>query len=214
MFVDLVGSTELSARLDPEDLRELIGAFHRRVAAGIERFGGFVAKYLGDGVLAYFGYPRAQEDDAERAIRAGLELVTAVRDLEVPAGAALRVRIGIATGLVVVGDLLGSGAAQEQAVVGETPNLAAKLQGIAEPDSVVIAAATRRLLGGLFECADLGEVEAKGFAGPVRAYRVLGAGTLESRFEALHAGAALPPLVGREEELELLLRRWSRARRG
>src|SRR6185369_7397612 len=126
-----------------------------------------------------------------------------------PAGTALRARVGVATGLVVVGDLLGSGAAQEQAVVGETPNLAARLQALAEPDSVVIAAATRRLLGGLFECADLGEVEAKSFAGPVWAYRVLGVGTLESRFEALHAGSALEPLVGRDEELELLLRRWS-----
>ena len=213
MFVDLVGSTALSARLDPEDLRELIGAYHRRVAAGIERLGGFVAKYLGDGVLAYFGYPRAQEDDAERAIRAGLELVAAVRDLEAPAGTALRVRVGIATGLVVVGDLLGSGAAQEQAVVGETPNLAARLQGIAEPDSVVIAEGTRQLVGGLFECADLGAVEAKGFAGPVRAYRVLGVGAAASRFEAFHA-AALAPLVGREEELELLLRRWEQAKGG
>ena len=153
MFVDLVGSTALSARLDPEDLRELIGAYHRRVAAAVERPGGFVAKYMGDGVLAYFGYPRAHEDDAERAIRAGLELVAAVRDLEAPAGTALRVRVGIATGLVVVGDLLGSGAAREQAVVGETPNLAARLQALAEPDSVVIAEATRRLVGGLFECA-------------------------------------------------------------
>ena len=207
MFVDLVGSTALSARLDPEDLRELIGAYHRRVAAAIERLGGFVAKYMGDGVLAYFGYPRAHEDDAERAVRAGLELVTAVRDLEAPAGTALRVRVGIATGLVVVGDLLGSGAAQEQAVVGETPNLAARLQALAEPDSVVIAAGTRRLVGDLFECADLGAVEAKGFAGPVRAYRVLGVGAAASRFEAFHA-AALAPLVGREEELGLLLRRW------
>ena len=215
MFVDLVGSTALSARLDPEDLRELIGAYHRRVAAGIERLGGFVAKYMGDGVLAYFGYPRAQEDDAERAVRAGLELVAAVRDLEAPAGTALRVRVGIATGLVVVGDLLGSGAAREQAVVGETPNLAARLQALAEPDSVVIAEGTRRLVGGLFECADLGAVEAKGFAGPVRAYRVLGVGAAASRFEAFHA-AALAPLVGREEELGLLLRRWRQAeeRRG
>ena len=126
---------------------------------------------------------------------------------------ALRVRVGIATGLVVVGDLLGSGAAQEQAVVGETPNLAARLQGLAEPDSVVIAAGTRRLVGGLFECADLGAIEAKGFAEPVRAYRVLGVGAAASRFEAFHA-AALAPLVGREEELDLLLRRWEQAKGG
>ena len=168
---------------------------------------------MGDGVLAYFGYPRAQEDDAERAIRAGLELVAAVRDLEAPAGIALRVRVGIATGLVIVGDLLGSGAAQEQAIVGETPNLAARLQGLAEPDSVVMAAGTRRLVGDLFECADLGAIEAKGFAEPVRAYRVLGVGAAASRFEAFHA-AALAPLVGREEEIGLLLRRWEQAKDG
>src|SRR5262249_2751682 len=135
MFVDLVDSTALSARLDLEDLREVMGAYHARVAEVVGRFGGFVAKYMGDGVLAYFGYPRAQEDDAEQAIRAGLELVRAVHNLGSPAGPALRVRIGIATGLVVVGDLIGSGAAQEQAVVGETPNLAARLQALADPDS-------------------------------------------------------------------------------
>ena len=213
MFVDLVGSTALSACLDPEDLRELIGAYHRRVAAGIERLGGFVAKYMGDGVLVYFGYPRAQEDDAERAIRAGLELVAAVPNLQAPAGTVLQARIGIATGLVVVGDLLGSGAAQEQAVVGETPNLAARLQGLAEPDSVVIAAGTRRLVGDLFECVDLGGIAAKGFAEPVRAYRVLGIGAAASRFEAFHA-AALAPLVGREEEIGLLRRRWEQAKGG
>ena len=168
---------------------------------------------MGDGVLAYFGYPRAHEDDAERAIRAGLALVTAVGDLEGPAGTALRVRVGVATGLVVVGDLLGSGAAREEAVVGETPNLAARLQALAEPGSVVIAEATRRLVGDLFECADLGAVEAKGFAAPVRAYRVLGVGAAASRFEAFHA-AALAPLVGREEEIDLLLRRWRQARSG
>ena len=212
VFVDLVGSTALSARLDPEDLRALIGAYHRRVAATVERLGGFVAKYLGDGVLAYFGYPRADEDDPERAIRAGLDLATAVPDLEPPGGTELQVRVGIATGLVVVGDLLGSGAAQEQAVVGETPNLAARLQALAEPASVVIAAGTRRLVGGLFECLDLGAVEAKGFAGPVRAFRVLGPGTAASRFEALHAVPAT--LVGREEEVDLLLRRWKSAKGG
>ena len=136
MFVDLVDSTALSSRLDLEDLREVISTYHARVAEVVSRFGGFVAKYMGDGVLAYFGYPRANEDDAEQAIRAGLDLVTAVRELESPVGTALRVRIGIATGMVVVGDLIGTGAAQEQAVVGETPNLAARLQGIAEPDTI------------------------------------------------------------------------------
>src|SRR6516162_2107309 len=145
MFCDLVGSTALSARLDPEDLGAVIGAYHRCVAAVIERAGGFVAKYMGDGVLAYFGYPRADEYDAERAVRAGLALVEAVAGLDTAAGAPLEVRVGIATGLVVVGDLIGEGASREQAVVGETPNLAARLQTLAEPGSVVIAPATRRL---------------------------------------------------------------------
>ena len=213
MFVDLVGSTVLSSELDPEDMRELISAYHSLAAASINRNGGFVAKYMGDGVLAYFGYPRAHEDDAEGAVQAGLEVVRAIRGLESAAGTPLHVRIGIATGLVVVGDLLGSGAAREQMVVGETPNLAARLQALAEPDSVVIAAATRRLVGDLFQCLDLGGVEVKGFAVPVRAYRVLGVGTAESRFEAFHP-TPLAPLVGREEEMGLLLRRWQEARSG
>ena len=145
MFCDLVGSTALSARLDPEDMREIIGAYHRCCAELVERkAGGFVAKYMGDGVLAYFGYPQAHEHDAERAVRAGLALVEAVPTLATAAGSPLQVRVGIATGLVVVGDLIGAGAAQEQAVVGETPNLAARLQAIAEPDTVVIAEGTRR----------------------------------------------------------------------
>jgi class 3 adenylate cyclase len=154
MFSDLVGSTALSARIDPEDLREVISAYQRCVAETVQRFGGFVAKYMGDGVLIYFGYPQAHEDDAERAVRAGLELIAAVSALKAPVS--LQTRIGIATGLVVVGDLIGSGAAQEQAVVGETPNLAARLQGIAEPNMVVIAESTRRLLGNLFELEDWG----------------------------------------------------------
>ena len=151
MFCDLVGSTALSAKLDPEDLHGVIGAYHRCCAELIERNGGFVAKYMGDGVLAYFGYPQAHEDDAERAVRAGLAIVEAAPKLVTAAGSPLHVRIGIATGLVVVGDLVGSGEAQERGVVGETPNLAARLQGIAEPDEVVIADGTRRLLGDLFE---------------------------------------------------------------
>src|SRR4051794_15537394 len=214
LFCDLVRSTALSVRLDPEDLRALLGAYHARVAVAVEREGGFVAKYMGDGVLAYFGWPGAHEDDAERAIHSGLDLVTAVRGLATPETAGLRARVGIATGLVVVGGLLGSGAAREEAVVGETPNLAARLQSLAELDSVVIAGGTRRLVGDLFECADLGAVEAKGFAGPVRAYRVTGAGAVASRSEALHAAPALTPLVGREEELALLRRRWERAKGG
>jgi class 3 adenylate cyclase len=186
MFSDLVGSTALSARMDPEDLREVISAYQTCVADTVRRFGGFVAKYMGDGVLIYFGYPQAHEDDAERAIRAGLALVDAVAT--VPAPEPAQVRIGIATGLVVVGDLVGSGEARERGIVGETPNLAARLQGIAEPNTVVIANATRRLLGNLFELRDLGPREFKGIEGPVRAFAVLRASSVESRFEAMHAG--------------------------
>jgi predicted ATPase/class 3 adenylate cyclase len=211
MFSDLVGSTALSARMDPEDLREVIAAYQKCIAKTVVRFGGYVAKYMGDGVLVYFGFPLAHEDDAERAVRAALELVTAVSDLKTHA--ALQTRVGIATGLVVVGDLIGSGAAQEQAVVGETPNLAARLQGIAEPNTVVIAESTRRLLGNLFELEDLGAKDLKGIAGPVRAWAALRPSAAESRFEALHAGG-LTELVGREEELELLLRRWAKAKTG
>src|SRR5262249_6009006 len=201
MFSDLVGSTALSARTDPEDLREIISAYQGCVADTLGRFGGFVAKYMGDGVLVYFGYPQAHEDDAERAVRAGLELVAAIGDLKTHA--ALQTRVGIATGLVVVGDLIGSGASQEQAIVGDTPNLAARLQGIAEPNMVVIAEDTRRLLGSLFELQDLGLKDLKGIAGPIRAWAALRASSVESRFEALHA-SSLIDLVGREEESELL----------
>ena len=155
MFSDLVGSTVLSARMDPEDLREIISAYQKCVAETVRRFGGFVAKYMGDGVLVYFGYPQAHEDDAERAVRAGLELIAAVSALK--SSVALQTRVGIATGLVVVGDLIGSGEAQERGIVGETPNLAARLQGIAEPNMVVIADGTRKLLGNLFELEDLGQ---------------------------------------------------------
>jgi class 3 adenylate cyclase/predicted ATPase len=211
MFSDLVGSTALSARMDPEDLREVISAYQKCVADTVTRFSGFVAKYMGDGVLVYFGYPQAHEDDAERAVRAGLELVAAVGALKTYAP--LQTRVGIATGLVVVGDLIGSGASQEQAIVGETPNLAARLQGVAEPNSVVIAESTRKLVGNLFELDDLGAQELKGIAGPVRAWTVLRPASVESRFEALHAGG-LTELIGREEELELLLRRWSKAKTG
>ena len=213
MFCDLVGSTALSARLDPEDMREIVGAYHRCCADLITRAGGFVAKYMGDGVLAYFGYPQAHEHDAERAVRAGLNLVEAVPKLSTAAGSPLQVRIGIATGLVVVGDLIGLGEAQERGIVGETPNLAARLQGIAEPNMVVIALGTRKLLGNLFELKDLGAQDLKGIAGPVRAWAALRAGSAEGRFEALHA-AGLTALVGREEEAELLLRRWARAKTG
>jgi class 3 adenylate cyclase/predicted ATPase len=211
MFTDLVGSTALSTKLDPEDLRSVIGAYHQCVAETVARFDGFVAKYMGDGVLIYFGYPHAHEDDAERAVRAALALIEAVGKLRIQEP--LRLRIGVATGLVVVGDLVGSGEAQERGVVGETPNLAARLQGIAAPNTVVIAEGTRRLLGSLFELEDLGPGDLKGIAGPTRAWAALRASSVESRFEALHT-TGLTALVGREEETELLLRRWSRAKTG
>jgi class 3 adenylate cyclase/predicted ATPase len=212
MFCDLVGSTALSARLDPEDLREIIAAYHRVVAEIIARSDGFISRYMGDGVLVYFGYPQAHEDDAERAVRAGLGAIDAVSRLDVKS-VKLQARVGIATGLVVVGDLIGHGSAQEQSVVGETPNLAARLQALAEPDTVVIGAGTRRLVGALFEYRDLGAVEVKGIAGPVSAWQVLRPSVVASRFEALR-GAALTRLVGRDEEIDLLLRRWARAKAG
>ena len=211
MFSDLVGSTALSARMDPEDLREVISAYQKCVAETVQRSGGFVAKYMGDGVLVYFGYPQAHEDDAERAVRAGLELVGAVSELK--AASPLQTRVGIATGLVVVGDLIGSGEAQERGIIGETPNLAARLQAIAEPNAVVIAESTRKLLGNLFDLNDVGAQDLKGIGRPVSAWAVLRPASVESRFEALHA-SGLTELVGREEELNLLLRRWSKAKGG
>ena len=211
MFSDLVGSTALSASMDPEDLREIISAYQKCVAEIVRRFGGFVAKYMGDGVLVYFGYPQAHEDDAERAVRAGLELIAGVSALQ--SRTAVQTRIGIATGLVIVGDLIGSGDAQERGIVGETPNLAARLQSIAEPNMVVLGESTRSLLGDIFELEDLGKKNLKGIARPVRVFSALRASSIASRFEALHA-TDLPPLIGRDEELELLLRRWSKAKGG
>jgi class 3 adenylate cyclase len=206
MFCDLVGSTPLSARVDPEDLRTIIGAYHRGVTEIVEGFGGFVARYIGDGALVYFGYPQAHEDDAERATRCGLALVDRMSQLN--QAEELHVRVGIATGLVVVG-----GEVAEHDVAGDTPNLAARLQAFAEPDTVVIAASTRRLTGELFEYRDLREIELKGIAGPVSACQVLRQSAVASRFEALR-GSALSPLVGRDEEIDLLLRRWARAKAG
>jgi class 3 adenylate cyclase len=211
MFSDLVGSTALSARMDPEDLRELISSYQKCVADTVQHFGGFVARYMGDGVLVYFGYPQAHEDDAERAIRAGLELVKAVTELK--SRASLKARVGIATGVVVVGDLIGAGDTQERGIVGETPNLAARLQGIAEPNMVVICDSTRRLVGNLFELEDLGPRDIKGLPRPARAWAALRASSVASRFEALHA-TGLTTLVGRDEESELLVRRWLRAKSG
>jgi class 3 adenylate cyclase/predicted ATPase len=210
MFSDMVGSTALSARMDPEDLREIISAYQKCVAQIVRRFDGFVAKYLGDGVLVYFGYPEAHEDDGERAVRAALELITAVAALKTLSR--LQTRVGIATGLVVVGDLIGSDEGHERGIVGETPNLAARLQGVAEPNMTVIAESTRRLLGRLFELEDLGAKDLKGIPGLIPAWAVLRANTTESRFEALHAAAT--PLVGREEEFEVLKRRWQAAKSG
>jgi len=210
MFCDLVGSTPLSTRFDPEDLREIVGAYHRCVADTVARFAGFVAKYMGDGVLIYFGYPEAHEDDAERAARAGLAVIDAVGQLATQEP--LNVRLGIATGLVVVGDLIGAGAAQERGVVGETPNLAARLQALARPGTLVVADSTRRQIGTLFEIEDLGPQPLAGFAEPQRAWRVVGESGIVSRFEALRSGTT--PLVGRDEELDLLLRRWQQAKLG
>jgi class 3 adenylate cyclase/tetratricopeptide (TPR) repeat protein len=211
MFSDLVGSTALSARMDPEDLREVIGAYQKCVAETVRPFGGFVAKYMGDGVLIYFGYPQAHEDDAERAVRAGLASIDTVGRLDL-GSARLQARVGIATGLVVVGDLVGAGSAQEQSVVGETPNLAARLQALAAPASLVIAASTRQQIGELFEMETLGLQQLAGFAEPQHAWRVLGESGEVSRFEALRSGTTA--LVGRDEEVELLLRRWEQAKTG
>jgi class 3 adenylate cyclase/tetratricopeptide (TPR) repeat protein len=207
MFCDLVGSTALSARLDPEDMRQVMALFHHRIAEVIGGYQGIVARYMGDGVLAYFGYPQAHEDDAEQAVRAGLALVEAVANLQTDAEAPLQVRVGIATGVTVVGDLIGEGGSQEQAVVGDTPNLAARLQVLAEPGTVVISASTRRLTGGQFEYRDRGPVALKGWAEPVPAWQVLRTSGVASRFEAQHE-SKLTPLFGRDEEIDLLLRRW------
>ena len=213
LLCDLVGSTALAARLDPEDLRAVMQAYHAVCAEVVSRFEGHVAKYLGDGVLAYFGWPVAHEDDAERAVRAGLAMIESIERLDSHADVQLRARAGIATGIVVVGDLIGEGASREEAVVGEVPNLSARLQALAEPGHLVISQATRRLVGGLFELADLGPQRLKGFAEPIMAWRVAGESRAEGRFEARQT-AGLTPLVGREQEVALLLDRWGQARDG
>jgi class 3 adenylate cyclase len=210
MFCDLVGSTALSARLDPEDLREVIGRYQACIRKVAERHDGFVAKYMGDGALIYFGYPHAHEDDAEQAVRSALALVDAVGELE--ASERLQLRVGIASGLVVVGDLIGQGSAREQAIVGQTPNLAARLQALAEPNGIVIAESTRRQIGALFETAELGLQQPKGFAEPQRAWRVVAENRALGRFEALRLRAT--PLVGRDQEMELLIRCWTQAKAG
>jgi class 3 adenylate cyclase/predicted ATPase len=214
VFCDLAGSTKLSAEVDPEDLRDIIAAYQRCVAETIAHYGGFIAKYMGDGVLVYFGYPHAHEDDAARAVAAALALVEAVGELR--SGVIvepLRIRVGIATGDVVVGDLIGAGAAQEQVVIGATPNLAARLQVLAKPDAVVISPDTKRMAGRLFEYVDLGTVQVRGFPYPIRIWQVLRPSAVESRFEAWHADTRIP-LIGRERELDLLLRCWAQAKIG
>ncbi|MDO9707202.1 ATP-binding protein [Paracraurococcus lichenis] len=213
LFCDLADSTALAARLDPEDLRAAMAGYHRTVSAVIEAHGGYIAKFLGDGVLAYFGWPRAGEDDAERAVRAGLAATAAVAGLDLPTAGPLVARVGIATGEVVVGDLLGEGEARERAMVGATPNLAARLQAMAAPGTVLACPVTRRLTGTLFDWEALGPQALKGLGEAVLPSRALAESSVESRFEALRRGLAVP-LVGREEELELLLRRWRRARAG
>jgi class 3 adenylate cyclase/predicted ATPase len=213
MFCDLAGSTALSARLDPEDMRQIIRAYQDACSGVVARYDGFVAKFMGDGILAYFGFPHAHEDDAERAVRAGLEIASVVEALKTRSMDKLQVRIGIATGLVVVGDLVGQGAAQEQAVVGDTPNLAARLQGVASPGQVVVAEPTRRLLGDVFDINHLGGQNLKGIGGQPLAYGVIGERIVESRFEA-RASGAMSNMVGRDHELALMLERWKQAKAG
>lgn len=213
VFIDLVGSTALSTGLDPEDMRDIITDYQNAVAGVVTRFEGHVAKYMGDGVLCFFGWPRAHEDDAKRAARAGLEIAKIISEMRAPDGQKLSVRIGVATGLVVVGDLIGDGAAQEEAVVGDTPNLAARLQGIADEGQVVIASATRQLLGNDFELKALGELDLKGIGGASTAWQVEAERSLESRFEEQSCDPVLP-MVGRNHELALIMERWHRACNG
>ena len=213
MFCDLVGSSALSARLDPEDMRRVISSYHACIGEVIGRYEGMIARYMGDGVLAYFGYPRAQEDDAERAVRAGLALVEELPKLRLHVETVLQARIGIATGTVVVSELLINKALAEQAVVGETPNLAARLQALANPGTVLICPSTRRLTGDLFSYEHLGRVALKGWTDPIPAWQVLASSGIGSGSEVMHR-TELPPLYGRDEEIELLLRRWQHATQG
>ena len=213
MFCDLVGSTALSRRLDPEDMRDLIRAYQDLVVEHVARFDGHIASFAGDGVKVYFGFPTALENQAERAIRAAKSISDAIGSLRTPAQEPLAIRIGVATGPVVVGDLIGKGAAQEELVVGETPNLAARLQTLAEPGETVISATTRQLVGELFELQGPGRYQLKGFGEPVEAWRVLGEGQIASRFDALRAFDATP-LIGRNGEIALLDERWALARQG
>jgi class 3 adenylate cyclase/predicted ATPase len=211
MFCDMVGSTALSAQFDPEDLRDMIASFRETCARAVEHYDGFVARYHGDGILVYFGYPNAHEDDAERAVRTGLEIVGTISTQSGPLGHAPAVRIGIATGVVVVGDVISGSTEEHNSAVGETPNLAARLQELAQPNTVVIASSTQALLGAKFEYKDLGSHSLKGLGVPVHVWRVVRPGRVESRFAAT-AEARLTPLVNREEEIALFLRRWQQAK--
>ena len=213
LLCDLVGSTSLSARLDPEDLRKILLEFQRCCGDAIRRYEGHIARFMGDGVLAYFGFPTAHEDDAERAVKTALDIVESVPSLVIPIPETLEVRIGIASGLVVVGDLIGEGSAREFALVGDAPNLAARLQALAEPNQILVAPRTRHLLGRLFEFADLGDHDLKGFERPIHVWRVLAPGSVSSRFEA-RTSSHLTPLIGRQDELRLLHKQYSKAKRG
>ena len=217
MFCDLVESTALSHKLDPEDLHDIMRRYQECTAKVVTDWHGFVARYVGDGMLAYFGYPTAEEDDAVRAIHAALGVIEAVKrlsaQLEGLLDRPLGVRMGIATGLVVVGDLIGEGASEQTVAMGETPNLAARLQALANENCIVVATRTRELASGLFECADAGVHELKGYPQPVQAWRVIGTSDVESRFDAAHPGR-VTPLVGRADEIDALLARWQLAKRG
>src|SRR3984957_459802 len=213
LFADMVGSTALSGKVDPELLGGLIRRYQDAVAGAIGRYGGFVAKFMGDGVLAYFGFPRAFEDAAERAVRAAIAVLAEVGGIELPDQTRVQTRVGIATGLVVVGEIIGTGSAQERTIVGETPNLAARLQALARPDTILVSETTQNLLRGMFELEHTGGHELKGFAGPVRAWRVRCEASVESRFAAARAGGNLP-LIGRAHEMGLMRERWQLARQG
>jgi class 3 adenylate cyclase/tetratricopeptide (TPR) repeat protein len=213
LFSDLVGSTALANEIDPEDMSALIKRYQDVCAGAIARFDGFIAKFLGDGVLAYFGYPQAQEDAAERSVYAALAIIESLGQIKGPDGQALKTRVGIATGLVVIGDIIGSGAAREHSIVGETPNLAARLQAVAEPNSVLVSQSTHHLLGRQFDYQSLGEKTLKGFANPVQVWRVLREAAVATRFAAGRAARTIP-FIGRVQEMELLLDRWRLAKEG
>jgi class 3 adenylate cyclase len=216
LFCDLVDSTALSSQLDPEDLREVVRAYQATCAEVIQRFEGHIAQYLGDGLLVYFGYPQAHEDDAQRAVRTDLGIVEAMealnRRLSQKQGICLAVRVGLHTGLVVVGEM-GGGGRQERLALGDTPNIAARLQGLAAPDTVVISAVTQRLIQGYFTCRALGDQTLKGVATPLQVYQVVGATEVQQRFDVA-APRGLTPLVGREHEVALLQERWAQVQAG